>query len=71
MDNVKYYEVEGAVFRKPAEKPMEVYFDGQGWTKYKGDDSRIYRMSHVLTLEEVKPYMDVPRPVAEKKGARS
>lgn len=58
MEDAKYYEVEGAVFRKLPGKKLEIY-DGAGeYSDYTGDQSRIYRQSNVMTLDEVKPYME-------------
>jgi hypothetical protein len=57
---MKYYEVEGAVMRKDAGKRMELYCGAGKWEQYTGDESRIYNQSNVLTIEEVKPYMDEP-----------
>ncbi len=54
----EYYEVEGAVFRLVSGKPMDVYIDKTGeWKPYTGDISRVFHNSHVMTLDEVKPYM--------------
>ena len=60
---MKYYEIEGAVFRQDT-GPLEVYCDGKGdkpgyWEKYSGDAHRVKMGSNELTLAEVKPYMDV------------
>ena len=67
MDDVDYYEVEGAVLREVAGK-LELYVGNGKYKPYTGDPDRIYRLSNPLTLDEVKPYMDVPRePVAAKK----
>ena len=60
MDNTKYYEVEGAVFREQAGK-LEVFSDRTGQYKpYEGDADRVYRLSNPMTEEEVKPYMGKP-----------
>lgn len=61
MNQEKYFEVEGAVFRQVANQPLEIYFGDGEWKKYTGDSDRVFRMSHPCTLEEVKPYMDVQR----------
>lgn len=60
---MRYYEVEGAVMREDADekKPMELYVGGGKWKKYTGDEFRVYRQSNEMSLEEVKPYMDVER----------
>lgn len=57
----QYFEVEGAVFRRLANKPLEVYFGNDEWKPYNGDPDRVLRMSNPMTLEEVQPYMDVKR----------
>jgi hypothetical protein len=62
MSDEKYYEVEGAVLRESPPKPMELYIGNGKWREYTGDIWRVYRQSNALTLDEVKPYMDVPNP---------
>lgn len=59
---MNYYEVEGAVMREDDGKPMELYHGNGKWVPYTGDAFRVYRQSNELTLDEVKPYMDVERP---------
>lgn len=61
MDKEQYYEVEGAVFRTVDNGPMEIYFGDGKWNKYTGDADRVLRLSNPMTLEEVKPFMDVKR----------
>lgn len=59
-ETIKYYEVECAVFRQAPGMPLEIMSQKTGdWTPYQGDITRIYRNSHPLSLEEVRPYMDV------------
>lgn len=59
--NEKYYEVEGAVFRKKPDERMEIYSAKAGDFKpYEGDALNVYERSHPMTLEEVKPYMTAP-----------
>jgi hypothetical protein len=41
---------------------MELYVGNDKWKPYAGDVFRVYRQSNELSLEEVKPYMDVERP---------
>jgi hypothetical protein len=67
IKGMKYYEVEGAVFRQD-DGPLEVYQDGNPgkWAPYTGDTHRIHMQSNILTLEEVTPYMDVPNPYMKK-----
>lgn len=56
----KFYEVEGAVFRKRPAVPLELFHQKKGtWGRYTGDVSRIYRQSNEMSLDEVRPYMDV------------
>jgi hypothetical protein len=58
--DARYFEVEGAVFRKRDGVPMEVFGQKSGeWSPYKGDESRVYRLSNPMSAEEVRPYMDV------------
>lgn len=58
LKNEKYYEVEGAVLREVTWGKLELYIGNGKWKPYTGDPDRIYRLSNVMTLEEVKPYMD-------------
>ena len=60
---MKYYEIEGAVFRQDT-GPLEVYRDARGdkpgyWEKYSGDAHRVKMGSNELSLAEVGPYMGV------------
>lgn len=58
--SIKYYEVEGAVFRERPGADMEVFVNQTGeWEPYEGDEGRVLRMSNPMSLEEVRPYMDV------------
>lgn len=60
IPDAKFYEVEGAVFRKRPAVPMEIFHQKKGtWGRYSGDPSRVYRMSNDMSLDEVRPYMDV------------
>ena len=56
--NEKYYEVEGAVLREMSYGKLELYIGNGNWKPYTGDPARIYRQSNVMTLDEVKEYMD-------------
>lgn len=70
MDGERYYEVEGAVFREIGGR-MEVYSDRLGAFKpYEGDDGRVRRLSHPMSLEEVKPYMGEQRQEQAPEGAQ-
>lgn len=67
-DSSKFYEVEGAVFRKRPGVPMELFDQKSGeFEPYAGDESRVYGQSNPMSLEEVRPYMDV-EPVLEEDG---
>ena len=56
----KFYEVEGAVFRKRSGMPMEVMDQKTGrFESYKGDSLRVLEKCHPMTVDEVRPYMDV------------
>lgn len=56
----KYYEVECAVFRQEEGKLLEIMDQKTGeWRKYTGDIFRVFRNSNPMTLDEVRPYMDV------------
>lgn len=56
----EYFEVEGAVFRKRSGVPLELFDQSNGkYRNYKGDPSRVYHLSNAMSLEEVRPYMDV------------
>lgn len=69
MENVEYFEVEGAVFRKRSGIALEIFDQKSGaWDEYQGDVFRIYRNSNPMSLEEVRPYMDV-EPKQEKGDA--
>jgi hypothetical protein len=66
-----YYEVEGAVFRERDRLPMELFGQKDGvWKPYTGDPFRVYRLSNEMTLEEVRPYMDVEPKEDEPAGER-
>ncbi|MDO3518145.1 hypothetical protein [Ralstonia pseudosolanacearum] len=57
---IEYFEVEGAVFRKRTGVPLELFDQKTGtYEPYTGDVFRIYRQSNPMSLEEVRPYMDV------------
>lgn len=59
MSEDRFFEVEGAVFRERAGK-MEVFLQDSGEFKpYEGDADRVRRLSNPMSLEEVRPYMDV------------
>lgn len=59
MSDVQYFEVEGAVFRQQEGQDMEVFLNRSGqWSPYQGDAGRVLRMSHPMSMEEVRPYMD-------------
>ena len=58
MDNIEYFEVEGAVLREVAGK-LELYIGAGQYKPYQGDADRIYRQSNPMTLAEVKPHMDI------------
>jgi hypothetical protein len=61
----EFFEVEGAVFRKVTAKPLEIMDQKTGrFESYTGDAFRVYRQSNPMSLEEVRPYMDV-EPVLE------
>lgn len=58
--DAKYYEVEGAVFRQRKGVPIEIFSQKSGeWKPYKGDASRVYGQSNPMSLDDVRPYMDV------------
>lgn len=58
--NVEYFEVEGAVFRKRTGVALELFNQKTGaWEAYTGDVFRIYRNSNPMSLDDVRPYMDV------------
>ncbi len=57
VKKIKYYEVEGAVLRE-ANGKLELHIGNDEWKPYTGDPERIYRQSNVMTLDEVKPYME-------------
>lgn len=64
MSGDRFFEVEGAVFRERGGK-LELFMQDTGnWSPYTGDAARVYRMSNPMSLEEVRPYMDV-EPQAE------
>lgn len=57
---IKYYEVECAVFRQKPGAELEVFVNQTGnWKRYEGDVTRVFRLSNPMSLEEVRPYMDV------------
>lgn len=59
MNQDQFFEVEGAVFRERGGK-MEVFLQDSGAFKpYQGDADRVRRLSNPMSLEEVRPYMDV------------
>lgn len=58
MNEIQYYEVEGAVFRQKHDEALEIYFGNGQWKPYQGDPFRVRRMSNPMSLDEVKPYMD-------------
>lgn len=59
MNEDRFYEVECAVFRERGGK-MEVFLQDSGEFKpYEGDADRVRRLSNPMTLDEVRPYMDV------------
>lgn len=59
MSEDRFFEVESAVFRERAGK-MEVFLQDSGEFKpYEGDADRVRRLSNPMSLEEVRPYMDV------------
>lgn len=61
----KFYEVEGAVFRKQSGQPMEIMNQTSGkFTVYKGDSLRVMEKSNPMSLEQAREYMDV-QPVLE------
>ena len=64
MESEKFYEVEGAVFRKRPGVPLEIFGQESGvFAPYKGDATRVFRLSNSMSLEEVRPYMEVePKP---------
>lgn len=56
----KFYEVEGAVFRKRSGLPLEIMDQKSGkFGAYSGDKLRVYEKSHPLSLDQVRDYMDV------------
>lgn len=59
MNEDRFFEVDCAVFRERGGK-MEVFLQDSGEFKpYDGDADRVRRLSNPMTLEEVRPYMDV------------
>lgn len=68
---VEYFEVEGAVFRKRSGEALSVFNQKSGgWSAYSGDASRVYRQSNPMSLEEVRPHMDVePQPEGAREAA--
>lgn len=59
MNEIQYYEVEGAVFREQPGRPMEVFgCKSHEWKPYQGDPFRVRRMSNPMSLDEVRPYME-------------
>ena len=59
MEDIQYFEVECAVFRRKPGADLELFIQDTGkWSPYTGDASRVYRLSNPMTLEEVRPYMD-------------
>lgn len=58
MSEVRYYEVEGAVFRERKGEALEIYFGGGKWNPYQGDAFRVRQLSNPMSLDEVRPYMD-------------
>ena len=70
VNDVQYFEVECAVFRKKAGGRMEVFVNQTGqWKPYEGDEARVLRLSNPMSLEEVRPYMD--RDPADDGGAEA
>jgi hypothetical protein len=56
----EFFEVEGAVFRKRSKLPLEIMDQKSGkFSSYSGDVFRVYDKSNPMSLEEVRPYMDV------------
>ena len=54
MNEYKYYEVEGAVFRDPPDCKMEIYnSETKEWKPYTGDRFRVTRQSNPMTLAEI------------------
>ena len=55
-----FYEREGAVFRRRDGQPLEIFGQQSGkFFPYKGDCYSVQNETEV-TLDEVRPYMDVP-----------
>lgn len=56
-----FYEREGAVFRQRAGHDLELFGQSDGkFYPYTGDQHRVPYEATAVTLEEVRPYMDVP-----------
>lgn len=63
--NEKFYEREGAVFRKREGQSLEIYGQHSGkFSQYTGDANRVigggsYGGADVVTLEQAREFMDV------------
>lgn len=71
MKEIHYYEVEGAIFRQRSGVPLEIFNQKTGtFSRYQGSAGHVYSQSNEMTLEEVRPYMDVePKDDDERAGS--